>query len=70
MTINPYIRREVYLVKEEKKGKVNYRILKGRQAIDKWLILVQQKKIKGHIVSVDEETTQVCTTMDWLSYTE
>lgn len=59
MTINPYIKREVYLVKEEKKGKVNYRILKGRQTIDKWLLEVRNNKIKGHIVSIEEETTQV-----------
>lgn len=56
---NPYLKQEIYLVKEEKGGRVNYRMLKGRAAIDKWLYLVRGNKIKGHIVSIEEETTEV-----------
>lgn len=59
MTTNTYIRREVYLVKEEKEGKVNYRKIKGKTDLDKWLHLVRNNKIKGEIVSIEEETAQV-----------
>ena len=54
-----YIRQQIYLIKEEKKGRVHYRKIVGQAAVDKWLALVHSNKIKGQIVSIEEQTTQV-----------
>lgn len=59
MKSNPYLKREVYLVKEEKKGKINYRKINGKTDLDKWLLLVRNHQVKGQIVSIEEETIEV-----------